>query len=221
MVQQNLGLNENTENTENVILKKRGRKSKKELELAKYQDNIIVTIEEKKSINEIVKNDLNPDTNTDTNSDINPDINPDTNPDTNNVIYTSCVNEEICEEKKPFAKKRGRKPKGGKIIQQIVPLGNNKEDKPNIILHLKCSLKDLQTNTLLTSTIDCFNFNSTAELPYEVINNSNSNNNSNDCYYNYICDSDNELPFQCFHCKVNAFHLSFIIYTKEFVISFV
>jgi hypothetical protein len=180
MVQQNMGLNEHTEN---VILKKRGRKSKKELELAKCKYNIIVTIEEKKCINEIVKNDIK--------NDMIPDIILDINPEMNNVIYADCVNEENCEQKKTCAKKRGRKPKGGKIIQQIVPLNNNKEDKPNIILHLKCSLKDLQTNTLLTSTIDCFNFNSTAELPYEVItsNNSNSNNNNGNSNNNDIINT--------------------------------
>ena len=43
-------------------------------------------------------------------------------------------------------KKRGRKPKGGKIIQQNFPLIEQKETKPNVILHLKCSLKDLQAS---------------------------------------------------------------------------
>ena len=37
-------------------------------------------------------------------------------------------------------KKRGRKPNGGKIIQQIEPTTTNQCSKPNIILHLKCSL---------------------------------------------------------------------------------
>jgi tripartite-type tricarboxylate transporter receptor subunit TctC len=63
-----------------------------------------------------------------------------------NVVLSS---ENPQEEQKPGGKKRGRKPKGGKIIQQVVPLNNNKETKPNIILHLKCSLKDLQTNTFM------------------------------------------------------------------------
>ena len=40
-------------------------------------------------------------------------------------------------------KKRGRKPKGGKIIQHFLPINSKKENKPNIILHLKCSIKDL------------------------------------------------------------------------------
>jgi hypothetical protein len=63
----------------------------------------------------------------------------------------------ICQElvsDKPVAKKRGRKPKGGKIIQQIIPLSNLKENRPNVILHLKCSLKDLQFNSFLNSKIE-------------------------------------------------------------------
>lgn len=69
------------------------------------------------------------------------------------------------------AKKRGRKPKGGKIIEQIVPLNLVKETKPNIILHLKCSLKDLQADTLNSSTLESYNFDS-GDLSYEIINSS-------------------------------------------------
>jgi len=83
----------------------------------------------------------------------------------------------VQEELKSGLKKRGRKPKGGKIIQQFVPLNNNKEPKPNIILHLKCSLKDLQTNNLMGNPLDSFIFASTKnDLSYDMVNqNSNSN----------------------------------------------
>ena len=47
------------------------------------------------------------------------------------------------------------------------------EVRPNIILHLKCSLKDLQTNTLMSSNIESFNFSdSKGDLSYEVISSS-------------------------------------------------
>ena len=48
-------------------------------------------------------------------------------------------------------KKRGRRPKGGKIVVNK-PNNNNNilTNKPNIILHLKCKLSDLEENTLLT-----------------------------------------------------------------------
>lgn len=48
-------------------------------------------------------------------------------------------------EKESAVKKRGRKPKGGKIIQHIVSDESQKDDKPNVILHLRCSMKDLKT----------------------------------------------------------------------------
>ena len=76
---------------------------------------------------------------------------------------------------KAVAKKRGRKPKGGKIIQQITPSNANKEIKPNIILHLKCSLKELQTNSINTC-VESFNFASCKnELNYEVIDSQKNN----------------------------------------------
>ena len=43
-------------------------------------------------------------------------------------------------------KKRGRKPKGGKIISDQEINDNNKFVKTNIILHLKCNLKDININ---------------------------------------------------------------------------
>jgi hypothetical protein len=77
---------------------------------------------------------------------------------------------------KPAPKKRGRKPKGGKIVQQITPESNLKENKPNVILHLKCSMKDLLNNSSTDSSIESFNFSSKKnELFYEIIS---SNNNS-------------------------------------------
>ena len=62
---------------------------------------------------------------------------------------------------KPPPKKRGRKPKGGKIIQQNLHAQPKKEEKPNIILHLKCSMKDLSENSefhLKNNTIESFTF---------------------------------------------------------------
>ena len=159
----------------NTTIKKRGRKSKKDLELAKTLDNIIVTIEENSFVDETANE-----------SYVNDEP-------ANNVLLideiineTSLINEE---QQKPFAKKRGRKPKGGKIIQQIAPLNNTKEDKPNVILHLKCSLKDLQINTLLDSNIDCFNFNSSVSLPYDVINNDDEN--KNKMNYSVVTNENN------------------------------
>jgi hypothetical protein len=48
------------------------------------------------------------------------------------------------EEIPKVHKKRGRKPKGGKIIEKVKDTKNNLIIKPNIILHLKCSKKDIE-----------------------------------------------------------------------------
>ena len=45
---------------------------------------------------------------------------------------------EVDAEVKQIAKKRGRKPKGGKIVQQLVSNEPDATPKQNIILHLKC-----------------------------------------------------------------------------------
>lgn len=158
------------ENTSEPIIKqKRGRKSKKEIQLAneqklnqelasktataesKSENNITCSIQEISGTN----------------------INENENPNEISFINENDESNEIVQ--KPGAKKRGRKPKGGKIIQQSIQLNNNKDLKPNIILHLKCSLKDLQINTLLSSNVESFNFSeSKGDLSYEVINSTDS-----------------------------------------------
>ena len=47
---------------------------------------------------------------------------------------------------KPPPKKRGRKPKGGKIVETEPSAAGTPEAIMNVILHLKCSLKDLNAN---------------------------------------------------------------------------
>ena len=85
--------------------------------------------------------------------------------DTNIIENIDNSNDEKDVLTKPAGKKRGRKPKGGKIIQQILPLANIKESKPNVILHLKCSLKDLQNN-VFENNINGFLANNTSEWYY-------------------------------------------------------
>jgi len=60
-------------------------------------------------------------------------------------IFESVVSaeDEVDEEVKQIAKKRGRKPKGGKIVQHLISSEPELIPKQNIILHLKCSLNDL------------------------------------------------------------------------------
>lgn len=48
-------------------------------------------------------------------------------------------------------RKRGRKPKGGKIVATAVPIENIVVTEPNIILHLKCGVSDLESCEFLAS----------------------------------------------------------------------
>jgi hypothetical protein len=95
---------------------------------------------------------------------------------TESIINNSNSDANDDNDNKSSTKKRGRKPKGGKIIQQLIPININKEPKPNVILHLKCSLKDLSNKTIQGSTVDSYNFSNSHNLTYEVItDNSDSN----------------------------------------------
>ena len=54
---------------------------------------------------------------------------------------------ESVEIKEPDVKRRGRKPKGGKLIQKSVSNIDDQAQVSNVILHLKCSLRDLYEYT--------------------------------------------------------------------------
>ncbi len=119
-----------------------------------------------------------------------------------NEIVKDATNENESEiQIKPAGKKRGRKPKGGKIIQNIAPVINIKESKPNIILHLKCSIKDLQNN-LIENNINGYDLTSyKKDFLYEIISNNDNNNTNNyenssksQCHENInvdYCENDN------------------------------
>ena len=108
-------------------------------------------------------------------------------------IISSISDNLIVDAKIP--KKRGRKPKGGKIVKQQINDCLIDPIKQNIILHLKCSISDITNNKVFSSNIsydpnvsesvDGFSFNN--ELPFEFIKlndveinqNSITNNNTN------------------------------------------
>jgi len=174
--------------TENVVVvesikAKRGRKSKKELMASLNMEMIVKDKDVNKNdtislnINEI--NVENVETNNIYETVINDNNELTTNMSENNVVIIS--NPETPDEpdenpdEKPPVKKRGRKPKGGKIIQQVVSTDPQKEDKPNIILHLKCSMKDLQNTTQNNGFVESYNsLGCKNDLTYEVIGNENS-----------------------------------------------
>jgi len=108
------------------------------------------------------------------------------------------------DEQKPIIKKRGRKPKGGKIVQQITSIVPVKEDKPNVILHLKCSMKDLQ-NSNQNGLLEPYNFMTNKnDLAYDVIGSDNIN--VINSYYNEknstaISTLDNDYEDDDEYCK--------------------
>lgn len=90
-------------------------------------------------------------------------------------IVENKVSEKQTEENdvKQVGKKRGRKPKGGKIIQHLIPVESQKVEKPNVILHLKCSIRDLQNSNGDENFVESFHFSNKHELNYEIISNEN------------------------------------------------
>ena len=143
------------------IKPKRGRRSKKDIELANAASAL-------KSANSSSNNLFLSTT------DVN---NPSENEDDNQIkSVIDSLDSSECENVvvKPPPKKRGRKPKGGKIVQQNLHATPKKQEKPNIILHLKCSMKDLSENSdfhMKNNTIESFTFGKN-DLAYEVIESS-------------------------------------------------
>ena len=61
-------------------------------------------------------------------------------------------------------KKRGRKPKGGKIVPNMVSTDDDNVNKQNVILHLKCNFKDLDFGA-----DDSYNFTPLEKDNYEAV----------------------------------------------------
>ena len=140
---------------------KRGRKSKKEL-LASLNLLSPTSIENVVSNNVVNSNIVNSNV-IETNAEKTNDE--ETNAEETNVVIISKP-DLIDNTDKPVAKKRGRKPKGGKIVLQPETNSEQINDKPNVILHLKCSLKDLQNNT---SNNNGFMESYKKDISYDVI----------------------------------------------------
>ena len=129
--------------------------------------------------------------------------------DADDVLHPSTV----VVNAKQISKKRGRKPKGGKIVQPPSICDSIKQNKPNIILHLKCFMKDLQSNNVVSANnqIESYNFpinkndlnfdilssSSSSSSNFSVnLNNLNATNNysNNDIFSEKSANSDNESP---------------------------
>jgi len=169
------------------VPKKRGRKSKKDIENAL---NLNVT----EKINVIMTQVANIDCPTDDNKIQDNALNAEELQEQTQLENKTDVETEMQLEPDPetetdakkTTKKRGRKPKGGKIIQQTTSMNDLKDSRPNVILHLKCSSKDLINNNpnMDNLEIESYNFASKHELSYDLINKqmpayNNNNNNTN------------------------------------------
>jgi hypothetical protein len=88
-------------------------------------------------------------------------------PQINELENTIQIENVVSEEQKP--KKRGRKPKGGKIVQQSTLIEKKEEEKMNIILHLKCSLEDLEKNKHIDNSVNSFSFQHDNDLQLHLM----------------------------------------------------
>ena len=180
-------------NTDEVIKKKRGRKPKNIQSVEAINDNIIITANQIHTENVHVLITENVLTYTDSSG---TDISSVAESlaesltvavsfaGTNSLALSSSSTELIAfdgEEESPdevnlkLPKKRGRKPKGGKIIVNSILEETNVIHEPNIILHLKCKFADLEANSLAYDFkgVDAFQFekNKGSELGYHIIDN--------------------------------------------------
>ena len=103
----------------------------------------------------------------------------------------------VVDVEKPPPKKRGRKPKGGKIVTKEEIMNSVINESPNIILHLKCSLNDI--NALNTDNVKAFDINKTTldiennisiEKTTETFN---MNNSITDINHDNDCDNKKDL----------------------------
>ena len=82
--------------------------------------------------------------------------------------------EEQVEPEVKVQKKRGRKPKGGKIISNVKSIDSDNYVKTNIVLHLKCSMDDLN-NALSDDNKEIQSYelnNNKSNLDFELLNKS-------------------------------------------------
>ena len=66
-------------------------------------------------------------------------------------------------------KKRGRKPKGGKLTSRIIDEQNNEPIIENVILHLKCSIKDIKEDSNLANEIAIDPHKYNPAIPNEIM----------------------------------------------------
>ena len=187
-------------NSTEVIKKKRGRKPKSSLIVEVVQDNSL----KKTNLQEpnLQEPNLQEPNLQDKEQDniLDPDLYVD--PEENGI------NLDLSSDLKKIPKKRGRKPKGGKIIVNSILEETRVFHEPNIILHLKCKFSDLEQNSFSYEfkSVDAFQFekNKGSDLGYHIIDNNLTGINTVKTD-NSISNYDNDIKLLC--NKLN--HLSY------------
>lgn len=163
-------MNDNNE----IVKKKRGKKKNSDI-INESNSNININITESnnKENKKVYKKKLN--------EKLNENIN---NCEENNGDNNSSTEKSLSTATPQ--KKRGRKPKGGKIITQQLNDNNNDHELPNIILHMKCSLSDLNNQKMLSDSnydasidgVQCYNSSDIkgSEFTLQINDTQNSNN---------------------------------------------
>jgi hypothetical protein len=161
-------VNETIPANPDTIKAKRGRKSKKDLiaslQMSSFSNDIISTMEKpiSLSVNDIEEpTSLTLSTETIYNEVLNEIDDENTSP---------IKSDDVKEQKQPI-KKRGRKPKGGKIIQQMSSDQQQMVERPNVILHLKCSMKDLINTNQSNYFHDAYN--NSNDMAFDIIGSEN------------------------------------------------
>jgi hypothetical protein len=118
---------------------------------------------------------------------------------TNSVNITISL-EEKQEPQEPVLKKRGRKPKGGKLIINPQEKIVNAPPIANIILHLKCSMKDLnEHNTIMNQMVtDPMIYN--PSIPPSIMTYNSDNNIFSE--YNDIEENNNDIAYNEFDSTI-------------------
>ena len=93
-------------------------------------------------------------------------------------------NNDVNENTQPVLKKRGRKPKGGKIISKDKEIIKDNNVIPNVILHLKCSLNEINSDLNIKDE-NSFIYNPTVPPEIETYNINEKKN-----FFNYEDNND-------------------------------
>jgi len=125
------------------------------------------------------------------------------------IENTNEESENVVLEKIP--KKRGRKPKGGKVVTCIQNDINNNDIIPNIILHLKCNQSDINNHSN-KDFIDTYQFNNTKNYDFNYLQLSNESNSYNNTTINTNINTNDTISIH--NSNENATENNKIIWQK-------